>query len=332
MQGHGPCAENGCQQHAARDHPMTQVQRFDTLQRPPGDRLAYWNELVEEFYTGTWINTPKVDFTARMWRWKVGDLSMIRPISDPAKVGRAADHSSSEENLILHLQRRGRSRQVQDRQEAPLAPGDFVLLSTARSYTVEANSHEMLAVEFPRRLLEGKVGNLDDRLATLVPGRGPSQRVFHDFLLSLWRQGDQSEADPDWQSGVANVFADLLALAVNIAPSQFDAGGNSRRLRQRISSLIEAQLSDPELRTATIAEELGITSRTVQNVFAAMGTTPVGYITDQRLRRAAEMLVSNPLISVTEIAFDLGFNDSAYFARCFRQHFGMSASEYRNRA
>jgi AraC-like DNA-binding protein len=44
------------------------------------------------------------------------------------------------------------------------------------------------------------------------------------------------------------------------------------------------------------------------------------------------MLVSNPLMSVTEIAFELGFNDSAYFARCFRQQFAMSASKYRSRA
>lgn len=309
---------------------MTPIEKFDTLRLEPRERLTYWNELVEQFYTGTWVNTPKQDFAAEMWRWKVGELNMIRPVSDPAKVGRAADLSSSEENLVLHLQRRGRSCQTQDRCEAPLAPGDFVLLSTARAYSVEATSHEMLVVEFPRRLLDGKVRNLDDRLATLVSGTGPSQRVFHDFLLSLWRQGDQSQADPDWQSGVANVFADLLSLAVNIAPAEFSPAAGSR-LRQRIVALIEARQCDPELRTASIAEELGISPRTVQNAFAEIGTTPVGYIAERRLERAAEMLVSNPGMSVTEIAFDLGFNDSAYFARCFRQRFDMSASAYRNR-
>ena len=41
------------------------------------------------------------------------------------------------------------------------------------------------------------------------------------------------------------------------------------------------------------------------------------------------MLISNPATSVTEIAFDLGFNDSAYFARCFRQHYGKTPSAYR---
>jgi len=93
--------------------------------------------------------------------------------------------------------------------------------------------------------------------------------------------------------------------------------------------LIDARLGDPDLRTASIAGELGISLRTVQNGFAAMGTTPVGYIAERRLERAAELLRNSDAISVTDIAFDLGFNDSAYFSRCFRQRFGVTPSAYR---
>ena len=189
------------------------VEKFDTLRLAPSKRLTFWNELVEQVYTGTWVNTPKQDFAAEMWRWKVGDLKMIRPISDPAQVGRSADLSTDEEHLVLHLQRRGKSRHCQDRREAELAPGDFILVSSSKAYTIDANKHEMLVVQFPRKLIAGKVRGLDDRVATMFSAAGPSQRVFHDFLLSLWHQGDQSYSDPDWQSGVANVFADLLALA-----------------------------------------------------------------------------------------------------------------------
>ena len=34
-------------------------------------------------------------------------------------------------------------------------------------------------------------------------------------------------------------------------------------------------------------------------------------------------------MSITALAFDLGFNDSAYFSRCFRQRFGTTPSGYR---
>lgn len=308
---------------------MNVVQKFETLSLAPAERLPFWNNVVDQVYTGTWVNTAKADFVAEMWRWKVGDLDMIRPRSDPAVVGRAADRGVDEEQVVLHLQRRGNSLHRQDRREALLAPGDFVLMSTDRPYVIDLSSmHELLVVQFPRRLIEHKINRLDDRLGTAISGACAGGRVFHDFLLSLWHQGDQSHADPDWQAGVSAVFADLVALAVNVAPAG-QSLVRSSRTRERVLALVNARLGDPDLRTATIADELGVSARTVQNIFAAMGTTPVGHVVEQRLERAAEMLISNPVTSVTEIAFDLGFNDSAYFARCFRQRYGKTPSAYR---
>jgi len=308
---------------------MSVVQKFATSSLAPAERIPFWNDLVDRLYAGTWVNAAKPDFLAEMWQWKVGDLHMIRPRSDPSQVGRLAAIETDEEQVVLHLQRRGKSCYRQERREAALAPGDFVLLSTARPYAIELpTAHEILIVQFPRRLIERKVRNLDDRLGRLISGAGPGGRVFHDFLLSLWHQGDQSRADPDWQAGVATVFADLAALAVNAAPSA-PQRWSSHSLRERVLTLVEARIGDPDLRTATIAGELGITSRTVQNVFAAMGTTPVGYVAERRLERAAEMLVTDRVMSITDIAFDLGYNDSAYFSRCFRQRFGTTASAYR---
>jgi AraC-like DNA-binding protein len=62
-----------------------------------------------------------------------------------------------------------------------------------------------------------------------------------------------------------------------------------------------------------------------------MGTTPSAYILERRLARAAERLGAAHEASITEIAFELGFNDSAYFARAFRQRFGVSPREWRRR-
>jgi AraC-like DNA-binding protein len=62
-----------------------------------------------------------------------------------------------------------------------------------------------------------------------------------------------------------------------------------------------------------------------------MGTTPNGYILSRRLARASEMLTINPDATVTEIAFELGFSESSYFTRCFRQRFGTTPSKWRVR-
>jgi AraC-like DNA-binding protein len=68
----------------------------------------------------------------------------------------------------------------------------------------------------------------------------------------------------------------------------------------------------------------------VQKAFARRaGATPTGFITDMRLQRAAEMLTCSGSTTVTEIAFEVGFSDSAFFSRCFRRRFGVSPTQWR---
>jgi AraC family transcriptional regulator len=62
-----------------------------------------------------------------------------------------------------------------------------------------------------------------------------------------------------------------------------------------------------------------------------VGETLNHFIQRIRLEKAALRLVSNPGVSITEIALDSGFSGSATFARAFRDMFGMSATEWRNR-
>ena len=63
----------------------------------------------------------------------------------------------------------------------------------------------------------------------------------------------------------------------------------------------------------------------------AMGTSPISYLIQFRVRRAAELLRGTNR-GVTQIAFDVGFEDSNYFARQFKQQQGVSPREYRKLA
>jgi AraC-like DNA-binding protein len=61
-----------------------------------------------------------------------------------------------------------------------------------------------------------------------------------------------------------------------------------------------------------------------------MGTTPTEFILTRRLNRAAEILASGTDFgSITDLALDLGFNDSAYFARRFKGRFGITPTMFR---
>jgi len=306
---------------------MTVVQKFATEGIAPPERLAFWNALVDRVYSGTYVKSHGQDFMGEMWTWQVGDLAMIRPRSTASFVGRDPRYTA-EERLILHLQCRGSSLHRQSGTESVLGAGDFVIGSPHEPYAIDLAAHELLVVEFPRAPLAERFPGIDDALRQRLSGGTPGARVFHDFLLSLWRQSQQGFSDPEWETGVSTVFYDLIALAVRGAVRP-EAGVNDGALRSRVLSVVEAQLVDPALRTLTLAESCNTSVRTIQNVFAAMGTTPSAYILERRLRRAAERLTASPGASITEIAFELGFNDSAYFARCFRQQFGVPPRDWR---
>lgn len=310
---------------------MTAVQKFATEGIAPPERLAFWNELVDRVYSGTYVKSTSGDFSGEMWTWQVGDLSMIRPRSTASFVGRDPRYTA-EERLILHLQCRGSSVHRQTGTETALGAGDFVIASPHEAYAIDLAAHELLVVEFPRAPLAERFPGIDDALRQRMSGATPGARVFHDFLLSLWRQSQQGFADPDWQDGVSQVFYDLVALAMRGAakPDAAIPAADSM-LRRRVLGIVEAQLADPALRTLSLASACGASVRTIQNLFAGMGTTPSAYILERRLARAAERLAAAPEASITEIAFELGFNDSAYFARAFRQRFGISPREWRRK-
>ena len=59
-----------------------------------------------------------------------------------------------------------------------------------------------------------------------------------------------------------------------------------------------------------------------------MGITLNNYITMVRLSHACTLIKSGKYSS-NEISFMVGYNDSNYFSRIFKNHFGMTVTEYR---
>ena len=62
---------------------------------------------------------------------------------------------------------------------------------------------------------------------------------------------------------------------------------------------------------------------------AVVGETVAGFTRRLRLEMTANRLLSNQHDDITMIAMEYGFSSSQNFAKAFRQHFGMSPSEYR---
>ncbi|SDE58922.1 Helix-turn-helix domain-containing protein [Fontibacillus panacisegetis] len=80
-----------------------------------------------------------------------------------------------------------------------------------------------------------------------------------------------------------------------------------------------------------IATRSGISVRHLNRIFRAYyQTSPIAYLQRLRLDRACTLLKRTDL-SITEISYECGFNDSNYLTRQFKKTFGMSPKSFRNK-
>lgn len=63
-----------------------------------------------------------------------------------------------------------------------------------------------------------------------------------------------------------------------------------------------------------------------------VGETPVDYVLRVRLDKAANLLVHNPSLTVTEISVMCGFSSSTVFSRAFKKRFGVPATKWAREA
>ncbi len=86
-----------------------------------------------------------------------------------------------------------------------------------------------------------------------------------------------------------------------------------------------------EVNLEELASIAHMSQRSFLRVFqSATGTSPLAWVIAQRINRACHLLRHTDR-RVTEVAFDVGFNDSNYFSRQFRKIAGLSPRDYRLR-
>jgi len=117
----------------------------------------------------------------------------------------------------------------------------------------------------------------------------------------------------------------LAAAAFEPAPRvEMSTDAEVERVRRRLESEYARSLSLDEL-----ADEVNLSRRSLTRRFrAALGTSPMAYQKETRMRAAAMMLRSTDL-QIQQIALEVGFGDVFQFSKAFRRHTGRTASAVR---
>lgn len=94
---------------------------------------------------------------------------------------------------------------------------------------------------------------------------------------------------------------------------------------------VEANIGRSDLSVEELSRELGMSRvHLYKKLSQITGKTPIEFIRIIRLKRAAQLLRESQR-NVSEIAYQLGFNNPKYFSKYFRDEFGVLPSVYQER-
>ena len=97
----------------------------------------------------------------------------------------------------------------------------------------------------------------------------------------------------------------------------------------QLNEAIRKNMSNPNLKMEDLGEELGLGRvQLYRKVKAITGQTPVELLRQMRLQRAYALLGSTTK-TISEIAFEVGFNTPGYFSKCFKEQYGKLPMELR---
>ena len=113
----------------------------------------------------------------------------------------------------------------------------------------------------------------------------------------------------------------LLSTTISSKEADFSA---------KLLDAIQKLYKDPDLDVHTLAEALDMNrSMLNEKIQNALGMTTAQFIRTYRLNVAKEMICNgtNKDMNISEIAYEVGFNDPKYFTRCFTKEFDATPSD-----
>ena len=113
-------------------------------------------------------------------------------------------------------------------------------------------------------------------------------------------------------------------------PAPEPNGGNiDDTFIERFKNVVEQNLADSDLSVEVIGQQLGLSRvQLYRKVKALTGTTPVDWLRKARLAKAKQILLASDL-TVSEIAYKVGFTSPSYFTKCFKDEYGVVPGDMR---
>lgn len=122
-----------------------------------------------------------------------------------------------------------------------------------------------------------------------------------------------------------------LRTRIDPEPSEIVITSMDEKLIENAIKYVEANISRSDLSVEELSHELGMSRvHLYKKLLQITGKTPIEFIRIIRLKRAAQLLRESQQ-NVSEVAYQVGFNNPKYFSKYFKDEFGILPSVYQEK-
>ncbi len=229
----------------------------------------------------------------------------------------------------IYYMKEGNCRYFIDDRSYNVEAGDVILIPKGiihrTNYTTD--SHSRLLLNFTEEYLNESIISLFSEKRFIYRSREIARSIE-----SLFNKIEQEYTNPDQytEQMLKLHTAEMLFLIMRHPGSSEDSATTGNELIDGIVKYIKDNYMS-DIKLSTVAKIKSVSPEHLSRTFKRC--TGLGfneYVTLLRLRRAEEMIRSESQMTISEIAYECGFNDGNYFSYKFKRLYGVSPIKIRS--
>lgn len=127
----------------------------------------------------------------------------------------------------------------------------------------------------------------------------------------------------DAQKRMAEHYKNTFSINPDLAITDTEA-----EFLKRLKSVLNKHITNAEFNNEYFSELMQMSERQLhRKLKAVIGMTPTEFVRNERVKLAAELLKKSDA-TVSEIAYQVGFNTPSYFIKCFKEMYGCTPKEF----
>lgn len=114
---------------------------------------------------------------------------------------------------------------------------------------------------------------------------------------------------------------------LHLGPKKVLVSSMDEKFLEKVMQAIETYMGEPDFNMEKFGQEVGLSRMQLHRKLKALtGESPGDFLRTMRLKRAKRLLEARTG-NVSEIAYEVGFNNLSYFSKCYREQFGTAPNE-----